>query len=304
MTKGELLLNWLTHVSEGSWATFRRGLFALEAEDDDDAATARRMRSHLSEMAHVEFFIDGSNRWRTFAPLLSGLSQPPQAVMCGGRTPRLVQALARSCETNGCTIEASEVTDGPDRISVVGPPGALRRAAQGAALSYVGDLASALSSELAPMTAVLGSAPAGAAPTNWSLRSFDLRELRWVDGLLPDTAYEYRSRHGGLRHYVRGPGRALLSLDRRMAVYAAAHMNRIPLLSYDAGHRKLMVPKGAPLPDTYARVAAACAGAPGVEEGGQIIYGDVPPRVAGVLMLAAGQRPPEPNWMAGDPSAC
>ncbi|HEV8650570.1 MAG TPA: hypothetical protein VG276_14465 [Actinomycetes bacterium] len=151
MTRGELLLHWLTHVREGSWATFRRALSAVEAPDDESAATAGRMRTRLSEMAHVEFFIDGGNRWRTFAPVLGGLCEPSRAVLSGGRTPRLVDALARSCEKEGCRIEASETHDGPDSIRVAGPAEAFGGAAAGAGLRYVPGLASALCAALEPI---------------------------------------------------------------------------------------------------------------------------------------------------------
>jgi hypothetical protein len=303
VTTGELLLYWLTHVREGSWGTFRRAVSAVAAEDEDVAAAARRMRIRLSEMAHVEFFIEGGSQWRTFAPLLGGLCELSQAVLSGGRTPRLVDSLARSCEREGCRIEAYEAIVGPDSVRVAGPTQAISRASRGAGLRYVPSLADALSAALKPITAVLGSATPSAAPTNWAVRSFDLRALRWVDGLLPDTAYEYRSRHGGTRYYVRGPKHALLLLDKRRAVYAAAYMNRLALLSYNKSQRRLMVPRGAPLPESMARTAAACSGLPAAEENGHLTYVSVPPAVAGVLLVAAGQRPPEPHWLPEQRSA-
>jgi hypothetical protein len=297
MTNGELLLQWLTHVREGSWATFRRALSAVEPADEESAAAARRLRTRLSEMAHVEFFIDGGNRWRTFAPLLGGLCEPSGAVLSGGRTPILVDALARSSENAGCQIEILETSDGPDAVRVSGRPEAIHRSARDAGLRYVPGLANVLSGTLEPIPTALRSAVPGAAPTNWSVRSFDLRSLRWVEGLLPDTAYEYRSRHGGIRHYVRGPRHALLLLDRRTAVYAAAYLNRVALPSYDERERCLTVPMGAPLPEAMARVAAACSGTSAIARNNHLFYGGVPSAVAGVLMLVAGLRPPEPHWL-------
>jgi hypothetical protein len=297
VTKGELLLQWLTHVHEGTWGTFRRAVSAVEAEDADGAAAARRLRIRLSEMSHVEFFIDGGSQWRTLAPLLGGLWKLPQAVLSGGRTPRLVDSLARSCEREGCRIEASDEPGGPDSIRVIGPTRMVSRAARGAGLPYLPDIAGAMSAALKPITADLRSAPPSAGPINWDVRSFDLAALKWVDGILPNTAYEYRSRHGGMRHYVRGPRLALLPLDRRRAVYAAAHLNGIALLSYSEHKRCLMVPKGAPLPESMARTAAACAGKPAAEHDGHLAYVGVPPVIAGVLLVAAGQRPPAPQWL-------
>lgn len=302
MTAGELLLQWLTHTREGSWATFRRGVSGVYAEDDGSASRPGGISTQLSELAHVRFFVDGGNRWRVFAPLLGGLSRPSQAVLSGGRIPRLVDALARACESQGCTMQIVQSSDAPDSIRVSGTPEALRRAAREAEIPYVPELASALCTELEPLAAALKSALPAAAPMNWSVRSFDLKAMRWVDEVLPDTAYEYRSRHGGLRHYVRGPGHALLELDRRRSVYGAAYMNRMALLSYDEERRTLSVPKGAPLPEPLARAAAACSGRPAVAHGDRLLYEDVAPVVAGVLMASSGQRPPEPQWLANGSS--
>lgn len=304
MKSGELLLQWLTHVREGSWNMFRRAQSAVDApEDEDDAARTRRMRVCLSDMGHVEFFIGGGNRWRTFAPLLGGVGETTCAVLSGGRTDRLIESLANSSGNEGCHVEASEVTDGPDSIQVIGPAESFGRVAAGAGLRYVPDLALAVCAAVEPIESVLASAASGAAPTNWSVRSFDLGSLRWVDGLLPNAAYEYSSRYGARRYYVRGPRAALLRLDKRKAVYAAAHLNRVPLISYDEQERRLVVPRGAPLPDEMARAAAACRGALAAVEYGQLMYDGVPPAVAGVLMVAAGQRPPEPHWISKRRSA-
>ena len=129
MTKGELLLYWLTHVREGSWPSFRRALQAVEA-GDEQLINVVRMRSQLSELAHVEFFISGTNRWQTFAPLLGGLcGSSGVAALCGGRTPRLVETLARSCDREGCLINVSEAPDSPDQIQVAGSPEAVSRVA-------------------------------------------------------------------------------------------------------------------------------------------------------------------------------
>ncbi len=299
MTRGELLLQWLTHVREGSWTAFRRALSALDApEDEDDAALARRMRVCLSDMGHVDFFIGGGNRWRTFAPLLGGVGEATSAVLSGGRTNRLVETLAISSAAEGCCIEASEVSDGPDSIQVKGPSGSLARVASDAGLGYVPDLALALCAALEPIESALASATPGAAPTNWSVQSFDLGLLRWVEGVLPHTAYEYSSRYGARRYYIRGPRETLLRLDKRKAVYAAAHLNRVALVEYEPQDRRLAVPRGAPLPDEMARAASAGRGALADVEYGRLVYRGVSRAVAGALMVCAGQRPPEPHWIS------
>jgi hypothetical protein len=167
---------------------------------------------------------------------------------------------------------------------------------------YVVDLAGALAAEVEPVSSALGRAAPAAPPINWSVRSFDLVGLDWVDGLLPDTAYEYRSRYGQRKHLVRGSRRTLLQLDRRNAVYAAASLHRVPLLVYDERSRTLSVPRTAPMPEAMARTAAACAGAAATEHNGRLVYSGVPAGLARVLMVAAGQRAPEPRRLPGEGS--
>lgn len=298
MTTGDLLLQWLTHMREGPWASFRRALVAFGSNDDDDPVrAANRLQSYLSEMAHAQFFFDDRGQWRVFAPLVGGLHDASEAVLCGGRTPRLVDQLVCACEAVGCSVSAVSTSYMPGSIHLTGPPAALADAARGAGLTYVPNLAGALSATLKPIQAVVRSAEFCTPPINWSVRSFDLETLRWVDDLLPRTAYEYKSRHGDLRHYVYGGPRGLRPIGRRESVYAAAHIHQLPLVSYDKEMRMLFVPVGAPLPDGMTRTAAACSGAPGSLEDGRLVYRDVPSVIAGALLAAAGQRPPDPHWV-------
>lgn len=303
MTTGELLLYWLSQACEGSWPAFRRALSVLQEERGGTvAASPGRVRTRLSELAYADFFIEGSNRWRTFAPVLGGLSDHSMATLVGGRTPLLVETLLRSAEKASCPVEVHQNSDDPDSIRVMGSPEAIGLAAREAGIQYVPHLASALCALLEPITSVLSRAVLAAPPINWSVRSYDFDGQQWVDGLLHRTAYEYRSRHSVQRHYVRGPAHALLMLDRRNAIYAAAYARRVPLLSYNGPGRELTVPRSAPLPDPLARVAAACSGDPAREREGQLIYADVPPAIARTLMVAAGQRPPDPHWLTEERS--
>jgi hypothetical protein len=256
----------------------------------------------LSELAYADFFIDGSSRWRTFAPLLGGLTDSSTVTFVGGRTPILVETLLRSAERASCRVEVHQNPDGPDSIRVMGPPEEIGPVAREAGVRYVPHLAAALCGLLEPITSVISRAAPAAPPINWSVRSYDFDGLQWVDGLLHRTAYEYQSRHGPRRCYVRGPAHALLMLDRRNAVYAAAHARRVSLLSYNEPDRELTVPRSAPLPDSLARVAAACSGDPAREREGQLVYADVPAAIARTLMVAAGQRPPEPHWLTEERS--
>lgn len=299
-TTGELLLNWLSYTREGSWPGFVAALSALQTEPDGD--TPARMRSRLSELAHVEFFVGGSRRWRTFSPLVGGLRDSSTAVLAGGRTRRLVEDLLRSADATGCCAEVRSAGSGPHRIALAGDAGLLGATAASLGVPFLPNLAGALAAAVTPVPSTLLAAPPAAAPLNWSVRSFDLDGLKWVDGVLPDTAYEYRSRYGQLLHYLRGPRHILRRLDRRNAVYGAAWLNKVQLLSYTESDEELSVPMAAPMPEPMARAAAASSGTPGEPRGGRLVYRCVPPTIAGVLFAEAGQRTPEPHWLTDERS--
>jgi hypothetical protein len=84
--------------------------------------------------------------------------------------------------------------------------------------------------------------------------------------------------------------------DRSEAAYAAALLNRDPMLGYDDDSRVLSVPIGAPLPQEMSRAAVAAAGMPPSLAGQQLRYTGISASVAAALLAAAGQRPPRPHW--------
>jgi hypothetical protein len=82
-------------------------------------------------------------------------------------------------------------------------------------------------------------------------------------------------------------------------VYAAAMVHRVKLAAYDVVTSVLSVPTAVPLPESYARAACLCAGAPAAFDDGQLIYRNVPHTIAAVLLVAAGQ--PYPELSHGQP---
>jgi len=127
----------------------------------------------------------------------------------------------------------------------------------------------------------------------WSVRSFDLHTLGWVDGLRPRCACEFQSRYGARRFYLHTRHGRLLPLPKRDAVYAAAMVNRVRLSGYDADTATLWSVAAAPLPEASCRAACMCAGAPAQFEKGRLVYPDVPLEIAALVLVAAGQPYPQ-----------
>jgi hypothetical protein len=251
------------------------------------------LRLHLSDMGHAEFFVGGSRRWRVLPPVLAGLAvKPDAAVLCGGRTPQLSSILTAHAKAAGCLVSLEDAADGPTALRVTGEPAALASAATAAGIRFVGDYAAALCREVVPVYEMFERAQEESAPTNWSRKSFDFDSMSMVDGFRLNSACECSPRRGLPRWYVHTRRGRLRAMPKREAIYAAAMLQRVTLLRYDAESRRLLTPVKVPPPELFSRVACLCAGTRGRVEGGLIVFDQVPLQTAAVLCIAAGQSHP------------
>ena len=300
----DVLLHWMTHLREGSWGSFRGAVAKLADADADIDDLCRRLRIALSDLGHAGFFVDDSQRWRVLPPVLAGLPPPSEAaVLAGGRTPKLSAALADAAATRGCRVVAEGVEDRPACVRLEGPPNALGSAAADAGLQYIENFAVHLCASIRPIPPQLETARVEEAPGNWSVHSFDIESLKWVEGLRSRSACEFRPRYGRSRFYVHTRRGRLLRLDRREggkreAVYAAAMIREVPLADYDTSTAMLSVPASAPFPESFARAACLCTGVPAAFNQGRLVYRNVPRDIAAVLLIAAGQPYPEAHQPA------
>lgn len=289
----DVLLHWMTHLGEGSWDGYKEAVAKLAPRDEDVYDLQVRLRWHLSDMGHAGFFVDGSRRWRMFPPILAGLSGAPgAAVLCGGRTPQLSGAVAAAAQTAGCLFTSEETADAPTTIRVVGAPADMPRAAAGGGIRFVSDYAQVLCRNVVPVYDLLERAAEQSVPTNWSVKSFDFDSVSLVDGLRPNSACECSPRRGLPRWYVHTRRGRLRPMPKREAVYAAAMLQQLTLLRYDFESHCLTAPATVPPPEPYCRAACLCVGRRGHVDGGLIVFEEVPPAVAGVLCVAAGQQHP------------
>lgn len=299
--KWDVLLHWMTHLGEGSWSSFRAAVAKLADADVDEIC--RRLRVAFSDLGHADFFVEDSQRWRVLPPVLAGLPPPAQAaVLTGGCTPPLMAAVLEAAAVRGCRAAAANGGGQPGLLRLEGSKEALQAAASAAGISYVENYAASLTASIKPVALQLDNARVEEPPPNWTAHSFDLDSLTWVEGLRRRSACELRPRYGRSRFYFHKKGGHLLRLERREGgkrdvVYAAAMIRQVRLAVYDPATEVLSVPKSAPLPELYARVACLCAGAPAAfnENEGRLMYRNVPHAIAAVLLVAAGQPYPEPR---------
>jgi hypothetical protein len=290
----DVILHWMTHLGEGSWETFKEGVERLAPEDVDFDDLLVKLRFHLSDLGHVDFFTGGSRRWRVLPPILAGLAATTgAAILSGGRTRRLHQSLIAAARRAECSVLSESDHTEPAIVRVVGASSGLAQAAAEVGVPFLADYASALCAGLTPLYAALNHGGEEPPPTNWRVESFDFRSMSLVDGLFRNSACEYSPRQGLSRWYLHTRHGRLRAMPKREAIYVAAMLQRVALLRYDASTRRLFAYAEAPLPESYSRVACLCSGNRPRVSGGMVVFEEVPAATTAVLCVAAGQRYPQ-----------
>lgn len=287
----DLLLYWMTHIAQGSWEGFRRSVQQLAQVDDDLPGLCRHLRVALSDMGYAGFFVDGSQRWKIFPPVLGGLALRKDAcVLSGGRNPSLIAKLESAATARGCQVERYAEKLEPTRIYVTGTEKLLAESAAEAHIPYLNNLASSLCESLIPIFEQLEHIEEKRPPINWKVRSFELQSLKWIDGLLPRSACEYTPSYGKPQYYYHKRRGRVVPMNKRDAVYASTATADISLVAYDPESSELSTPIEAPLPEQLARIACLCSGLPAHIDRGRLCYGEVPQEIATILQVAVGQR--------------
>lgn len=289
---GDALLHWLSHLGEGSWSKFRSAISETTASDRDADQRRRSLMSRLSELSHVDFFIENSQRWRVARPVLTGLcGAEGMAVLCGARSPNIIALLKAAAEKHGCRFEVHPVPYLPSRVEVTGTHEQLEAAAKACRISFKPKFAIRLCRELAPIGSFFGQSVD--EPINWQVRSFNLQSCSWVAEKLPNAARVYTSSFGQNRYFICDQENRLTAAPtKREAIYASAALQNAALAAYDAQQQTLTMPATALLPAAYMRVACLCSGEPSNIQGRRVVFKKVPPAVAAVLLVLAGQRHP------------
>ncbi|MBN3898467.1 MAG: hypothetical protein HWQ41_25320 [Nostoc sp. NOS(2021)] len=296
----DTLLYWLTHQQEGSWITFCRAVteFAsFEHLDVDISYLCRNLRFQLSEASHIDFFIDGSQRWKVRPPILAGLLNCPNtAVLSGGRTPKLLSQMCDVAATLNCQIINDTTSQKIAEIRVRGTEEGIRQIAAIIGIPFVPQQAKCLSQDLNPILKQLEIAEEATPLAGWSAQSFDWQSRKWVDGVLQHTVCEY-SYYNTCHYFVHNQQGRLVRMPKYEAIYAVAALRYLQIAVYNKTQRTLATDVSSPLPEMYARIAYFCAGRPSQIAQGQIVYNEISPDLAGLLLVAIGQNHPGLRWV-------
>lgn len=289
----DLLLYWMSHKAEGSWAGFKKAVSELVPNSSEDARVARRMRIALSDLCHADFFVDESARWRVLSPMLAGLAgRRSLTVLTGARTPELIHTLQSAASEAGCGLSVNETGDAPTRVELSGEHVRIERVAGSVGIPYVPDLSVRLIQRIVPVGTQVENAAHEDRPHQWGAEHFDLKQRIWVQGLQPNSACRFTPRNGPQKFLLHRRHRKFLQFPKREAVYASAMLQGIKLLSYEPLTEVLSVPIAAPLPAELARIASLCSGTQPHIADGNLMYQTVPFEIAAAILVAAGQTHP------------
>lgn len=297
MRKWDLLLEWMTHLGSGTWSGFREAVFELTRSEADEGRSTRMLRAVFSDLGHADFFVDGSRRWRVLQPALVGLSDRNNYLFVGGRTRRLLERLC-SALSSSAAVTLTEDLPGLSQVRVVGDPQFIAAVAEVEGVQHVPDSAARMCASLPSIKNLLDSAAPALEPINWSARYWSFKEERWTNDKQQQTVREYSNRYG-VRRYFADLGRAgLIEVDRRTAIYCAALAKGTRIAKYGENGPRLRVPRWAPLPELYARVACLASGRHSAVTDQGIVYENVDPSIASNLLVSLGQGFPMPKAKA------
>lgn len=296
MNSYDLLLEWMTHLGSGAWEAFREAAAELSRDDGplDEQSFLRALRIALSDLGHIDFFVEGSRRWRVLRPALVRLSEDQEHLFVGGRTRSLLEQF-RDSVTSHATVNVSEANPGPSRVQVVGDPKFLAATVESIGVEYVSSAAAKLCGRVPAIRQLLEAGRGTDEPINWSVRSWSFEAQEWVSEKLERTVREYSNRHGVRRYLVHSGRTGLREIEKRASIYCAALLRAARIVRYSPNDRCLRVPRWAPLPGTYARAACLSSGRLGSLRDDHILFENVEPGVAAMLLVGLGQGFPMPG---------
>jgi hypothetical protein len=184
----ELLL-WMSARRAGSRASLRSKIAELESSGLRAAGRYRQAEWDLSKLGHAEFgAAAGSVDWRVAPPVLAAgdFDETCRAVLCGARTPAIVEALAAEAPPGAICIEAQRWA--PDVVSVTASsPEALASLAANAGLPLQWN---------APMAILMAAAPPKALRLEkvalpiggWTVSRFSKTQLGWVESSVREAS--------------------------------------------------------------------------------------------------------------------
>jgi hypothetical protein len=293
----ELLL-WMSARHAGSRASLRSKMAELEPSGLRAAGRYRQAEWDLSKLGHAEFgaATDGAD-WRVAPPVLAAgdFDETCRAVLCGARTPAILDALAAQALPGAICIKPQR--SAPDAVSVTA--------------SSAADLASlAVKVGLpiqwnAPMAILMAAVPPKAQQLKkiavpiggWTVSRFSKTQLGWVESSVREASvaaaglFRFRAERQATA-YVLVENHEAFSCDPASAKYRI--LNRLRRrnrpLAYNSAARELAVLSSCRPPALIERALVVSSGALPMFRDERIIYGGVDRGTAAAVSAILAQR--------------
>jgi hypothetical protein len=291
--KANQLLYWMSHLGDGTWESFKNAVGELaepdEKQEDKLQDLVRRTRFRFSDIGSVDFSTEKRRRWQVIEPLLASFAEKPEsAILCGGRSPALVDQLQSAANANQCKFESGPRLSLPDNIVLTASADLLNRIAFSCRINRSIDFADETIRRFVPISAQLARAASGDTMIGWKRQYFDLHSKQWTAAPVLRSVCECISQYGRRMTFLQVSRKKIVVMPRREAIYAAAMLAGVPIVSYD-DTGVFRVPMHAALPEAFARLMCISSGNIGTIEDGTVCYSPVPHRIARLVMASLGQ---------------
>ncbi len=251
------------------WMSFRRtGRLNDIPADLADAGAVRRTVDNLATLGHLELL--PNDNWKIAPPVLAGLPERPNglvsAVLCGARTPGVLDSLAASCASVGVQLATNAIETLPAAVQLTGASN--------------GEFAAVASAAGIPLQLDAGLTLLACTPTirDWprtpcpmvggrveTVRRFSRSRIGWVESTLAEAS---AARSGFFRIKRDWDWVSLLKLDVSECAYIDDRAGRLAAaaklktLSWSSDTEVLGLPGQLLPPAPIARALALCSGLP------------------------------------------
>ncbi len=282
----DLLLTYLTAHGVGSWQRYKTAVLSAALQHYAPGPVPSWLPSVVAEnfavLGHVEFAFGTNLDWSVAAPALAGLPARG-AVLCGRRTPDLLEMLEGKSSQVGLSMRTSPQELAPAAVVLTGTPAALEEVAADLGLAYLPDAARRLLGCLPTLASLHAAGRVASPPIGYDIAFFRTDTLQWqpVEQMAAEGAYRVATYRPEYRTYFGGVSR---KTDRNTAVHTAIAGAGRSIAHYDVARFTLTLPAITRLPSLYARVLVLCSGGLPSYRQQTLHYTQIPPEIAQTIL--------------------
>jgi hypothetical protein len=286
----DLLVGAISYARRGSWTTFEAMAVAVKDSPWFALEAARLLSSlgHLNVELHPRSL--RPQAWSLAPPTIASV-EDKRAVLCGYRSPSLLEAIAADIEILNGRLVLESAEEGPTIASIEGlgfeelEELALASESLPHPLQLSNRPSETIAAQLPQLVDLREELPQLERPLARPLERFDFASASWARVEAIEAPGAYRFLDQPLRYCVAaGEAGSLTITDNRLAKWLGAQQLGLSLLSYDPQMGVLACPLGAQLPGLYERAAVLASGHPPTRRrNGTVTYEGISPELAGQL---------------------